>query len=539
MSTSTPRVWRTLLLWLHIVSSVSWLSQAVTLLVLVVLSAASTAGDLKVAAADMAYVLDATVLVASAITAASTGLGLAAVTSWGYFHHWWISTKVVLTTAQILVGTAVVAGALTEISTAARTGRDGPVLLAGVALVLISAALGLQVWLSIAKPWGRTARGRRARHQLPVAPDGVVAAMFVAPLIDIALLAGLGFPLPVFALLTLGVALRLRHHRLAATAEPATDTTPTHVTPGTVVRRSEITAEIVTLRIAPIDGSATRQWEPGAHIDLHLASGRIRQYSLCGDPSDRSGYDIAVLREADGRGGSTEIHDLEAGAPVGIGSLRNNFPLVEASDYLFVAGGIGITPLMPMIEQADSAGASWRLVYRGSSLLAMAFAEQLAARHPERVQLLPADTTPRPDLAATLRGLPPGAAVYCCGPTTLMDALAAEMPTACPAGSLHLERFTATDRDDSHNRAFRVVLARPGTIIDVPADRSLLDCLREAQVDTPASCETGLCGNCQLTVLDGHPEHRDQILHGDDRERTDLVYPCVSRARYDLLVLDT
>lgn len=168
----------------------------------------------------------------------------------------------------------------------------------------------------------------------------------------------------------------------------------------------------------------------------------------------------------------------------------------------------------------------------------MAFADDLAARYGDRVRLLPADTAPRPDLPALLGALTPGSAVYCCGPQALMDAVSAAMPTACPQGSLHVERFTATVRDDSGNRPFQVLLPQSRTTVEVPADRSMLESLREVLPDTPASCGTGLCGSCEVRVLAGRPEHRDDILGGVDRERTDIVYPCVSRSRDPLLVLD-
>jgi hypothetical protein len=154
------------------------------------------------------------------------------------------------------------------------------------------------------------------------------------------------------------------------------------------------------------------------------------------------------------------------------------------------------------------------------------------------VQILSADTTPRPDLPALLRSVPAGGAGYCCGPQTLMDAVSAAMGTACPHGDLHLERFTATVKDDGQNQAFKVVLPRAGTIVDVSAARSMLESLRDVLPGTPASCETGLCGSCEMRVLAGRPEHRDDILAGADRQRIDIVYPCVSRSRDPLLVLD-
>jgi ferredoxin-NADP reductase len=554
MAVAPVRVWRGLLVWLHVISSVTWMSQALTLLVLLSLSAVAPPGEFKVATAEVAELLDHKILGYSAITAAFTGFGLAAVTTWGYFHHWWVSTKFVLTLAQILTGTLVIAEALPDIVAAARAGTDGAAVPSAAAVGLVAGALAFQVWLSVAKPWGRTARGRQAQAkapgQLSTAPAPVIATVFVAALLDIPLSVVVAVPLPAFSLPALILALvvrrrRTRHHGVADTAKPPAsatgsggDAAATDVTTGVVTRRVALAPDVVSLRLAAADGAPLASWEPGAHIDLHLASGKVRQYSLHGDPADRSGYDISVLRDPAGRGASSEIHEWQVGSPIGIGAPRHNFPLVEAPAYLFIAGGIGITAVMPMIDKVHAAGTPWRLIYRGRTRSGMPFADDLEARHPGRVRILPADTTPRPDLPALLHSVPAGGAVYCCGPRTMMDAVEEAMVTACPQGTLHLERFTATVRDDSRNRAFQVVLSRAGTIVEVSAARSMLESLRDALPDTPASCETGLCGSCEMRVLAGRPEHRDDILVGTDRERIDIVYPCVSRSRDPLIVLD-
>lgn len=543
----TPlRIWRGLLLWLHITSSVTWMSQALAMLVLLTLSATSPPGETKVAAAEMAEVLDAGVLALAALVAAFTGFGLAAVTTWGYFQHWWVSTKFVLTLVQLTVGTLVIGLAMPEVIAAAEAGTDGDVVPVAVLLGVSTAQMAFQVWLSVTKPWGRTARGRREQGRLTTAPVPVVATMVVAPLLDLGVSLLAGVPLPPFSLVGLTVALVVRRRRgrrtvgagTAARTGAVPGVVPGTVVPGTVVRRTVVAPGVVSLHLARADGSPVPVWEPGAHVDLVLPSGTVRQYSLHGAPADRSGYDVAVLREPEGRGGSIEVHALEEGSAVGIGGPRNTFPLVDAPSYLFLAGGIGITALVPMIERAEAVGTPWQLVHRGRSRPAMAFADELAARYGDRVRLLPADTTPRPDLPALLGALPAGCAVYCCGPEALMDAVADAMATACPQGSLHLERFTATARDESGNRPFQVLLPQARTTVEVPADRSMLESLRDVLPDTPASCETGLCGSCELRVLGGRPEHRDDILAGADRERTDVIYPCVSRSRDPLLVLD-
>lgn len=569
MAISPSRVWRGLLVWLHVVASVCWMGQGLALLVLLGLSAAAPGGELKVATADVADLLDRTILGTSAITAAFTGFGLAALTSWGYFRSWWVSTKFVLTIAQVLTGTLVVAQSFPHIKAAARAGEQGPVVACAVAVGLIAVGAAFQVWLSVAKPWGRTPRGRRAQAQgvqgqLPTAPVRLVASMFAAVVLDVVMgVVVFHAPLPILSSVVLALTLVLRHlarsRVLAGTetgtatrvgtgrrtgiggasgASPAKAAPTSAVTAGVVVERALVVPEVAMLRLAPADGSPVALWEPGAHIDLRLASGKVRQYSLHGDPADRRGYQVSVLREPGGRGGSAEIFDLQQGSLVGIGGPRNNFPLVEASSYLFVAGGIGITALKPMIERVHAAGSAWRLVYRGRTRAAMPFAEELAERYPGRVQILPADTTPRPDLTVLVSDLPPGSAVYCCGPANLMDALAETMLASCPQASLHVERFAGTVKDDTRNQPFQVVLPHVGSIVSIPVDQTVLESLREVLPDTPASCETGVCGSCEMRVLAGRPEHRDDILTGADRDRTDIIYPCVSRSRDALLVLD-
>ncbi|MBB4932924.1 ferredoxin [Lipingzhangella halophila] len=192
-----------------------------------------------------------------------------------------------------------------------------------------------------------------------------------------------------------------------------------------------------------------------------------------------------------------------------------------------------------MIERLAQRGSQWRLVYRGRSLPAMPFAEELAAAHPQRVTTSAADREPRPDLAAILREAPAGTAVYCCGPGPMIDAIEELMPTVCPQGTLHIERFTASPRTDgAPNTAFDAELRGSGRVLRVPADRDLLSVLREADPTLDSSCENGVCGSCETRVLDGVPDHRDDVLQPDERERTDLIYPCVSRARGARIVLD-
>jgi ferredoxin-NADP reductase len=286
-------------------------------------------------------------------------------------------------------------------------------------------------------------------------------------------------------------------------------------------------------------------WEPGAHVDLHVGSAgaqvdgpRERQYSLCGDPADHSVYRVAVLREPDGRGGSRWVHDvLEPGATVELGGPRNNFELVEAPSYLFVAGGIGITPILAMIRQVATAGKPWRLLYGGRTRTSMAFVAELEGIDPGRCQVCPQDEAGLLDLNAALDRAEVGAAVYACGPEPLLVAL--EAAVAGRDVTLHLERFAPKDVvADGPDVAFEVELARTGNTVVVSPGVSLLDAIREAGAPVEFSCHEGTCGTCEVAVLDGVPDHRDSILNEEEQAANDVMFPCVSRSRSQRLVLD-
>jgi ferredoxin-NADP reductase len=269
-----------------------------------------------------------------------------------------------------------------------------------------------------------------------------------------------------------------------------------------------------------------------------LPNGLIRQYSLCGDRWDSRVYRIAVLREPRGRGGSAHVHDeLRAGDRVGVGGPRNNFPPVPADGYLFVAGGIGITPLLPMIRQADLLGADWNLLYGGRRRRSMAFRDELAA-YGDRVRLVPEDELGLPDLDAWLARPRPGTRVYCCGPAPLLAAV----ERACrpwPPYTLHVERFSAKEQGAPvRDASFDVELRRSGRTVTVGPGASVLQAVRAAGVEVLSSCREGTCGTCETTVLDGVPDHRDSILGDREQEAADRMFICVSRSRTDRLVLD-
>ncbi|MBB5933342.1 PDR/VanB family oxidoreductase [Streptomyces zagrosensis] len=305
-----------------------------------------------------------------------------------------------------------------------------------------------------------------------------------------------------------------------------------------VTERQEAAEGVVQLRLT---GSELPPWQPGAHLDLVLPSGTIRQFSLCGDPADSGSYTIATRLIAGGRGGSREVHEqVHEGEEIEVRGPRNRFPLVDAPAYVFIAGGIGITPILPMLRAAEEAGTPWRLLYGGRSLASMPFvAEVEKLGGPEKVTLVPEDERGLPDLAGALADAPDDAAVYCCGPDGLMDAVAELYAAGAPGGGLHMERFApgGNRHRTGVNGAFEVELRRTGATVDVGPETSVLAAIREqALPDLAYSCAQGFCGTCLQRVIAGDIDHRDELL--TDAERDDQMLICVSRVYGDKLVLD-
>ena len=296
--------------------------------------------------------------------------------------------------------------------------------------------------------------------------------------------------------------------------------------------RADEAEEVVSLLLQAPDGGPLPPWQPGAHLDLVLPSGLRRRYSLCGDPADRHSYRIAVRRLPAGGGGSVEVHDaLATGTRLTVSSPRNAFPFAADASVLLIAGGIGITPLLPMAREAARRGLDWRLVHTGRARATMPFTaelEELAALGSGgRVEIRADDEhAGPPDGPELLHGAAPGTAVYVCGPAPMLDAVRRAFD-ASPATALHFERFTATPVVGG--RPFALRLSGSGEVLEVPADRSALDVLRENDPDTPYSCRQGFCGVCRRRVVSGTVEHRDRRL--SDRERAEgQMLVCVSRA---------
>jgi ferredoxin-NADP reductase len=316
----------------------------------------------------------------------------------------------------------------------------------------------------------------------------------------------------------------------------------------TVIRESEmdlvvrdvrsVARDVVALTLAHPAGAELPVWTPGAHIDLILGANLVRQYSLCGRSGQPDAWRVAVLREQRGRGGSRAVHALYAGATVRVRGPRNHFPVEAATRYIFVAGGIGITPLLAMIYELEAAGADWVLHYGGRSRASMAFLDELA-QFGSRVRLWPADEVGLIDLDAALGEAQPGTHIYACGPEPLLSAIEKRCGAGWPPGSLHLERFSAKEVEKpAREKGFEVELRRSGKTLAVAADQSVFDAVRGVGVSVLGSCLEGICGTCETPVLDGDVDHRDSVLDDEERAANDCMMICVSRCRSERLVLD-
>ncbi|MGW5639103.1 cytochrome P450 [Streptomyces sp. NPDC003832] len=307
--------------------------------------------------------------------------------------------------------------------------------------------------------------------------------------------------------------------------------------PARITARTTLTPDVVEFELAPAEGTFP-SWQPGAHIDVRLAPGLTRQYSLCGDPADQKRWRIAVRRDKDGRGGSLHAHELlRSGDPVVLRGPRNNFALADAPGYLFVAGGIGVTPFLPMVAEAARRGVPWRLVLLGRCLDTMPYAAGLSRAHPDAVTLWPSAERGRIDLGDLLAATPSDTAAYCCGPEELL----ADLEERCldQGRVLHTERFAPRPRTgETADGDFEVTLAGSGRTVEVRADESVLDAVNRAGADVLSTCREGTCGSCEVRVLAGIPDHRDSVLSAQERAAGEYMMTCVSRALSPSLTLD-
>jgi ferredoxin-NADP reductase len=316
--------------------------------------------------------------------------------------------------------------------------------------------------------------------------------------------------------------------RVTAPAQHASTITLTVVGRDVVARDQDV----VALTFAGADGAPLPPWRPGAHLDIHLPSGRVRQYSLCGDPARQDSYRIAVRRIPDGGGGSAEMHDvLSVGSQVTTSGPRNAFPLTvpgygsPTQRLRFVAAGIGITPILPMMRHVDGLGVEWSMIYAGRSRDSLPFLDEVA-EFGDRIEIRTDNEWGVPTADHLLGDCPDGTAVYACGPAPMLTAIRAAL-AARDNVELHFERFAAPPVIDGEE--FSVRVASTDAAVQVDAEETLLSALQRGDVWPPYSCRQGFCGTCRTRVLDGSVDHRDTLL--TEPERADgMMLICISRA---------
>jgi ferredoxin-NADP reductase len=256
----------------------------------------------------------------------------------------------------------------------------------------------------------------------------------------------------------------------------------------------------------------------------------VRQYSLCTPGGKQDSWRIGVLNDPNGRGGSRAIHEtVLTGGTLTVSQPRNNFTLQPSRKYVFIAGGIGITPILAMATQAERDGADWTLVYGGRSRATMAFLNELEP-FGDRVRIVPEDTDGRVDFAAYLKDVQPETLIYCCGPEPLLNVVEAAS-AHWPAGSLHVERFVPKVIDASGDVAFDVEFVDSGVTLTIPADKSILEVAQDAGLPALSSCSEGTCGTCETPVIEGSVDHRDSIMTDDEKASCESMFICVSRSK--------
>ncbi|MGP9611081.1 PDR/VanB family oxidoreductase [Corynebacterium sp. AOP36-E1-14] len=320
----------------------------------------------------------------------------------------------------------------------------------------------------------------------------------------------------------------------------------------TVVARRSLTPRVDEFTLALPDGAPLPGWTPGSHVDVSVpGSGLTRQYSLCSRPSDPSSYTVAVDRQdvaSGGRGGSAGLHrDAGVGTPVLVGAPRNHFPLTRALNYVFVAGGVGVTPMVSLVAEAQRSGRPWRMLCLARTEADMPYLAQLRDEYDDcddhgpagsgRIRFHGSAQAGRLDLAAALADLPRGTAVYVCGPGHLADDVATAVADQ-PAVDVFAEQFTAPDLSDGTAASFDVTLATSGETVTVAPDASLLDTLEAHGALLASSCREGVCGTCEVGVVSGEVDHRDNVLTPEERSENESMMVCVSRCRSGRLVLD-
>jgi len=303
---------------------------------------------------------------------------------------------------------------------------------------------------------------------------------------------------------------------------------------------------VVSLRLGRIESDAPLpEWEPGAHIDVYVPDGTTRQYSLCGDPTDRSYWQIAVLREKDGRGGSAFIHDhLRVGDRLLVTRPKNHFVLEDAPYHALVAGGIGITPIMAFAEQLNRDSRPFHLTYGGRNARSMAFRRRLAALG-DRVSFVAEDEDGRPDLEAIVRALPEGGLIYVCGPLALLRAVqaAAEAVLGPDQDVVRFELFSRAGLEPEQTVAldadhYDLVLTKSGHTLRLEPETNILEVVLALGIEVENDCRDGICGSCITPIGCGTVDHRDLVLTKKEKAAMDQMLICVSRPTCPRLELD-
>lgn len=300
--------------------------------------------------------------------------------------------------------------------------------------------------------------------------------------------------------------------------------------------------DVMLIGLCAREGGLLPSCTPGGHIDLRLPNGLIRQYSLINDCKETDRYLIAVGRAEDSRGGSDFIHNqVREGSPLAIIGVRNNFPLdPDAGRYRFIAGGIGITPIMSMIRWCRDQNRPWKLIYAARSRQRAAFYEDLQSLKDQIDFHFDDEAGAVLEVDRALDGLAPDEQIYCCGPTPMMEAVSAAT-VELGTGRVHFEWFNAPVQDAGtrgDDREIEIVLQRSGKSFTVAPGESVLSAIEAAGVAHPFSCREGACRTCETTVLEGEPDHRDFVLSDEERATGNTMMVCVSRAKGDKLVLD-
>ncbi|GGO86545.1 ferredoxin:oxidoreductase FAD/NAD(P)-binding subunit [Marinobacterium nitratireducens] len=311
-----------------------------------------------------------------------------------------------------------------------------------------------------------------------------------------------------------------------------------------VISKTLDAEDIFRFELARPDGAALPVFGAGAHIDVHLPNGLVRQYSLCNHPEESHRYEIGVLKDPASRGGSQAMHEqVQAGDRLQISEPRNHFPLAhEAKRSLLFAGGIGVTPILCMAERLAHGGGEFDMHYCTRSESRTAFRQRIAtSEFAERVQFHfdDGDEAQKLDAASLLANPEAGTHIYVCGPKGFMDhVLETAERLGWPAEQVHREYFAAAPINHDADAAFEIQLSSSGQVLEVPADKSALQVLLEQDIDIPYSCEDGVCGTCLTRVLEGEPDHRDLFMEPAEHAANDQFTPCCSRSKSKRLVLD-